>query len=121
MVVSMSQRRPCVAVAIVPRLFGDAVSRMLRGDDRDVLVFPVEEPLPDPAAWARRIDVAVVSGELPEQLYAEAVVRLPEVPSKGGLGSVRTRDGVEPFMLTDLSDLVDLIERLCEATSEPCA
>lgn len=112
----MVATRTRVAVALTPRLFGDAVSVILRRADREVCVF-VDDSIGASEAEQEPFDLAVVSGEPPRRMRARVVIRLPDDPSTGGLASVETASASEPFAFAGLSDVVTLVNELCDGTT----
>lgn len=94
-----------LAIAVTPRLLGDALSRILAHEDRDVLVIPSE---PSGTEEEGRFDIALVSGD-DEGVPASVVIRLPDSPTLD-VALV----GGESVPLDDLAGLVALVER-CSA------
>lgn len=101
----MSRRR--VAIAVVPRLLGDALSRVLAREGRDIVVVQTERVIDLEALTdeERHFDVALVSETLPESFEADVVIRLPDTPSVG-----LARVGGKPVPITGVDDLVALVE-----------
>lgn len=103
----MTPIRRRLAIAVVPRLLGDALSRVLAREDRDVVVIDYEAETEgyQTASPQEPFDIALVSHEEPD-LPASVVIRLPETPT---LGVARVGDRSVP--VGDLDSLVALIER----------
>ncbi len=104
---SRSRPRRRVAVAVAPRLLGDALSRVLAREGRDVVVMESPcvidlEALPQDE---RHFDVALVSGSVPESLDADVVIQLPDTPSVG-----IARVAGKPVALDSVDDLVALVD-----------
>lgn len=100
-----SRRR--VAIAVAPRLLGDALSRVLAQEGRDVVVMESEriidlEALTDEE---RHFDVALVTDTLPSSLEADVVILLPETPSVG-----LARVGGKTVAIDSVDDLVALVD-----------
>lgn len=107
----MGSSRHRLAIAVVPRLFGDALSRALASDDREVVVVGAgQEPHgSQPADPEDHFDIAVVSGQ-EHNPPASVVIRLPDSPASG-LAQVAG----EPVVVEDLEGLVALVGRCAAA------
>lgn len=103
--------RPRVAVAVLPRLLADVLSRVLDRTDLDVVVCAAPELL-GPSSGGRPFEVAVISGAPPANLGAQIVIRLPDGPGNVGMGSVRTSAGEEAVELHGLAEVVTILDRL---------
>ena len=106
----MTPLRRRVAIAVSPRLLGDALSKVLAGEDRDIVVFPIEQL--GAQGDERHFDIVLVSGPAPSSLDADVVIRLPETPTIG-VALV----GGERVPLRTLDDLVSLVERVAPAAA----
>ena len=106
----MSPARPRVAVAVHPRLFRDALSRVLLAEGLDVVMLPEDAQAP-PAA-GRHFNLAFVTDELPAGWTADIVVRLPAAEGRQGEGSVTTRAGVRPVEFRGLPEVLAFAHRI---------
>jgi len=102
----MTPARRRLAIAVEPRLFSDALSRVLSREDRDVVVLDGDEA-------EGHFDIALVGTEETE-LEASVVIRLPEAPA---LGTARV--GGRSVPLDDLGSLVALVQRCADALDMP--
>jgi hypothetical protein len=69
----MTTRRRMV-ISVQPRLLCDALSRVLARDGVEIVV----RLEPGGASDGSRYDVAIVSGELPSDIAADVVIRVPD-------------------------------------------
>lgn len=109
----MKPPRRRLAIAVAPRLLGEALSRVLAREDRDVVVVLSEQAAggsQEPGGTGR-FDIALVSHD-GQSLPASVVIRLPDSPLLG-TASV----GSECVPINDLAGLVALVER-CSAALE---
>ena len=107
----MTPIRRRLAIAVVPRLLGEALSRVLACENRDVVVFLPEQAdggQGDEQGDTGPFDIALVSDD-GRALPASVVIRLPDTPT---LGTARVRG--ESVPITGLDGLVELVER-CSA------
>lgn len=101
----VDRARVRVVVAVSPPMLADVLSKVLGRPDLDVVVHPERR-----GGRTRRFDLAVVTGDLPEGLAADIVIRLPEDTGPTGLGAVETPEGGGVVRLRGLPDLVDLLD-----------
>lgn len=107
----MTRTRRRLAIAVAPRLLGDALSRVLACENRDVTVIltdPYEGGGHDHVGTAP-FDIAVVSHDGGD-IQASVVIRLPDTPMAG-----TARVGGERVRIDDLAGLVALVERCAAA------
>lgn len=99
----MTALRRRVAIAVAPRLLGDALSKVLQREGCDVVVLPAE----DQDQGSGSFDLVLVTGSAPSTVNARIVIHLPETPTIG-----IARVGDERVALRTLDDLVALVDRL---------
>ncbi len=95
-----------VAIAVNPKLLGDALSRALAKDELEIVVLG-EEP---GAGGSRHADVLIVSHEPPEDVDAEVVIHLPD-DNSGGIGLVTTPESSERVAMGDLASVTAAVDR----------
>lgn len=101
----MTPLRRRIAIAVAPRLLGDALSKVLATEDCDVTVLPAGTD--DPGQGAGHFDLLLVTGAAPSAVDARVVIRLPQTPTIG-----IARVGDERVPLRTLDDLVALVDRV---------
>lgn len=108
----MTSTRRRLAIAVMPRLLGDLLSRALASDDRDIVV--MDAPLSQDGAHGVEeppgFDIALVSDK--RHVAASVVICLGETPAPGV-----AHVGAELFPIGDLEALVALVDR-CSAELE---
>lgn len=101
----MTPLRRRVAIAVSPRLLGDALSKVLTDEDCDVVVLPFEAGVGE-----RHFDIVLVTGTAPSTVDADVVIRLPETPAIG-VALV----GEQRVPLRTLDDLIALVALVAPA------
>jgi hypothetical protein len=96
----MNERRPRVMVSVQPRLFGEALARVLRHQFEVVDADASSPP-----------DVAVATGPAAGDACGGVWIHLPAADGAGGVAEVVTADGAQRVCFTGLADLVDVIRR----------
>lgn len=111
----MTPTRRRLAIAVMPRLLSDVLSRALTREDRDVVV--VETPSPasprDSGDHRHPFDIALVSHDK-HDVVASVVICLPETTSPGV-----AHIGAESVPVGDLEALVALVDRCSAALERP--
>lgn len=102
-------------VAVEPRLFADALARVLRSDYEIVVADVSTTSCPDHAPL--HVDVAVVSGALPAGVSASRVLRLPEASSGTGVATLRTGAVERPVAVGGLASIVAVLGDPLEPTA----
>ena len=91
-----------VAISVQPRLLADTLRRALERPDVDVVVVGHEDPL--------AVDIAIITGDLPDRVTADVVVRIPDA-AQAGKGSITTPSGRESAVLNDLAAVLEALDR----------
>jgi hypothetical protein len=94
-------------IAVEPRLFADALARALR-TDYEIVVADVSIPA-SLSAEPAHFDAGIVSGELPDGVSVERLLRLPAASSGTGLGTLRTGTVERPVAVGGLSAIVAVL------------
>lgn len=110
----MTPTRRRLAIAVVPRLLGDLLSRALARDDRDVVVVDAQRPADrEDHQRQRHFDIALVSDHEPD-LAASVVIRLADAPPPGV-----AHVGGTSVPIRGLEGLVALVDRCAAALDNP--
>ena len=97
-----------ILLAVEPGVLEGALARLLSTtfDDEVVQAGPRGQ-----GAAAGDYDVAVVSDQLPDGVWAEVVITLPDTRGSGGTGTVRTGDDVRDVAIAGVERIVELLEQ----------
>ncbi len=103
-----------LAIAVVPRLLGETLSRALARDDLDIVV------IDEAGEISADVDIVLVSADVEARgIGAGTILRLPDPEaadsgdgSTAGLGSVTTVGGSRPADLRQLTGITRMIDRL---------
>ena len=102
-------------IAVEPRLFADALARVLRTDYQIVIADVSQRSFPN--AERMHFDVAIVSDHLPAEVSAERLLRLPEASSGTGVATLRTGAVERPVTVGGLSSIVAVLGAPLEPTA----
>lgn len=111
----MTPTRRRLAIAVMPRLLGDLLSRALAREDRDIVVMdtPSAGCRTDDGAPRCPFDIALVSDRM-QEVAAAVVICLVETPVPGV-----AHVGAESVPISDLQALIALVDRCAAALEEP--
>jgi hypothetical protein len=96
----MAAPRPRITVAVQPRMFRDALTRVLR-QQFDVIEADAAQPA----------DVAVTSTPVDQDTWHRALIHLPPADGTGGDAEVVTADGARTIAFDSVGDLVEVIRQ----------
>ena len=93
-------------IAVEPRLFADALARVLR---RDYDIVIADAGAPSPSAGPMHFDAAIVSDRLPPGTSVERLLRLPEASSGTGVATLRSGAVERRVAVGGLSSIVAVL------------
>ena len=107
----MTARRPRVAIAVEPKILGDALTDVLQGAGvDDVVNLRAVESLPTGS-----FDAAVVTIVVPDHVDAEVVIELPGTPTGHGETRVRVGGRSASVPVRAVEDILRLLDDYCPA------
>lgn len=106
-------------VAVSPRLLGDTLARVLAHKSGLEVVLHTDDGQPDGAGTPRQFDIGIVSGDLPEGISVDVLVRLPNTPTGAGVGRLRSRVGERDIILDDVMAIQRVIDAIGTESAEP--
>lgn len=112
-----SEGAPRLLVVAEPRLFADALARVLRAE-YDVSIAAPDAATPDDAG-SSHYDAAVLTADarLPARTSVDRVLVLPSDHSGTGIGVLRTRAGERPVAVGGLAAVADALRHGLESSA----